>query len=173
MSWLILLLKARICSRIHLSVSAGIIAGLLLFFVLSSSYTQDAARQDTAEVANTEAIVAEDIAEPTPIISLPYTRPFRYQARGRRDPFIPLVSKGTDGDIPSIASLTLTGVIWNRNESLAVLEDKKGLGYPMRVGDRIGNATLVGIKNDAAIFRVVLFGEVHMHTLKLQFKEEM
>ncbi len=43
----------------------------------------------------------------------------------------------------------------------------------MRVGDRIGNATLVGIKNDAAIFRVVLFGEVHMHTLKLEFEEEM
>jgi hypothetical protein len=107
------------------------------------------------------------------VVRVPLLRPFHYNSGGKRDPFVPLITKNSDDRAPSIASLTLTGIIWNRNESLAVLEDTKGMGYPMRVGDRLGNATLVGIRDDAVIFRVVLYGVVHMHTLKLQSEEEM
>ena len=163
----------RLISLMNKRMTAGVIVSLLLFTVFAATRTEgtDETVNETKTVATDS--VANNNAAPAPIISVPYTRPFHYQARARRDPFIPLVSEGVDSDIPSIASLTLTGVIWNHYESLAILEDQRGLGYPLRVGDRIGNATLVGIKTDAAIFRVVLFGVVHMHTLKLEFKEEM
>ncbi len=113
-----------------------------------------------------------DLAE-TPISRYPGIRPFRYMAKGRRDPFVPLLNKHPDTGALSLAQLELTGILWNRDESLAVLEDKTGKGYPLRVGDHIGNATLTSIKDGAVVFRVVIYGEVHYHTLKLVTEEEM
>ncbi|GEM_PF-4523074 len=147
---------------------SAILAGLLLFVMSAPSFTGNTGTEEAKKVPD----VTNDLDLTKPI-RVPLLRPFRYNDMGRRDPFIPLLSQDIDENAPSVASLTLTGIIWDHQKSLAVLEDTKGRGYPMRVGDRLGNATLVGVRNDAAIFRVVLYGEVHMHTLKLQPKEEM
>ncbi|MFQ6104730.1 MAG: hypothetical protein ACE5OP_10620 [Candidatus Glassbacteria bacterium] len=135
-------------------------------------------RDFTHAQVNSDESLEEDKVAGEKLGSNPVTRymgsvPFRYHRKGRRDPFIPLMNTEGDETIPSVASLKLTGVIWNHGESLAVLEDSKGVGYPMRVGDRLGNATLIGIKENSVVFRVVLYGEVHMHTLWLESKEEM
>jgi hypothetical protein len=97
----------------------------------------------------------QDLAS-TPISPYPGIRPFRYLAKGRRDPFIPLLNKRPDTGAMSLAQLELTGILWNRDESLAVLEDRTGKGYPLRIGDRIGNATLTGIKDGAERFTCIL-----------------
>jgi hypothetical protein len=103
---------------------------------------------------------------------LPELAPYIYDPKGRRDPFVPLITKGED-NIPSLSSLILTGLIWNHKDKLAILEDPTGKGYPMRIGDSLGSATLVDIRSESVVFRVVYYGEVHMHTLKLIRKEEI
>jgi hypothetical protein len=144
------------------------LCGLLLVAAVNSLRTQEGDQKVDSVVAAAQN--EQDLHQP---VHVPLIAPFHYPDMGRRDPFIPLVSSGKDQGIPSITSLTLSGVIWDARESLALLEDAEGQGYPMRVGDRLGSATLVGIREDAAIFRIVIYGEVHMHTLKLEPNEEM
>jgi hypothetical protein len=56
---------------------------------------------------------------------------------------------------------------------MAVMEDNRGRGYMMKVGDKIAGANLVAIRKDAAVFRVVEFGVVHNVVKELFVKEEL
>lgn len=141
--------------------------GILLLAV--APLFADEERQEGMQVSSRGDPPSEEGEEPS---RHPALAPFIYNAKGRRDPFIPLLTKG-DETTPSLSSLVLTGLIWNRNEKLAILEDPTGKGYPMRIGDRLGSATLVDIRDDSVVFKVVFYGEVHMHTLKLIRKEEL
>jgi hypothetical protein len=144
------------------------LAGILLLALPSLSKGQEAGEADIPASERSPLIL-----EPKPKAILPDLVPFVYNAKGRRDPFIPLITKGSDETAPSLASLMLTGLIWNRNDKLAILEDPAGRGYPLRIGDRLGSATLVDIRDNSVLFKVLLYGEVHMHTLKLIRKEEL
>lgn len=101
----------------------------------------------------TAAAVAGDIESPVPA-SPPYS------PRGRRDPFGPPPSAPvTDVDPAArrgsaMASATLTGIVSGPDGPLALVELPDGTGYILRAGDGIGEARLIRIGRDSAVFDV-------------------
>ena len=118
-------------------------------------------------------------ADPAAVLSeehrpeLAYTRRYyAYRSAKHRDPFEPLLTEGGEVDGITLSALTLTGILWDAEESLIVLEDSRGRGYPLRVGDRLAGARLVAVRKDAAVFRVVEFGESRSIVKELFTAEE-
>jgi hypothetical protein len=104
--------------------------------------------------------------------SLIYTRKYyNYRTTKSQDPFQPLLREGERMEGLSLNTLILTGIMWDNQNSMVVMEDSRGKGYSMRVGDRLAGAKLVAIRKDAAVFRVVEFGEVHSVVKELFVKE--
>jgi hypothetical protein len=115
----------------------------------------------------TEAPRVEDRPE------LVYTRRYyAYRPARKGDPFEPLLTEGGEVEGLSLGALTLTGILWDEEESMIVLEDSRGRGYPLRIGDSLAGARLVAIRKDAAVFRVLEYGEVHSVVKELFVAEE-
>jgi hypothetical protein len=103
---------------------------------------------------------------------------FMYPAFTRRNPFIPL--EGVDGGGPRFEQLTLISIIYSPDPgfSLATLstggvqiaEDGTttpidGESYSLRVGQSIGNTTIVEIRRDAVVVDVEVFDAVERVTM--------
>jgi Tfp pilus assembly protein PilP len=87
--------------------------------------------------------------EPEPGPALP---PLSYDAKGRRDPFVPIVlAKGKPG--LSILTFKLTGVIGSR-PPLALVEASDGIGYILKPGDTLGDGRVTEITQNAVTFAV-------------------
>ena len=97
-----------------------------------------------------------------------------YDAGGRRDPFVPLLTQVEDSpDGPRFESLRLTGVfLGSPGNSLVVLEDPARRGHFVRVGERIGSAVLIEIRPRAAVFEIREYGAVRRQVLELERPEE-
>jgi hypothetical protein len=93
----------------------------------------------------------------------------RYADDGRRDPFVPLVGRNAASvGGPRFELLRLTGVFMGSpGNSLVVLEDPANRGHFVRVGEEVGNATLVEILADAAVFEVRDYGADRRQVLSL------
>ena len=78
--------------------------------------------------------------------------PFVYDAKGHRDPFVPLVRDGKLVNMPKGASLdaskpVLYGILWDpQGPSMAMLNDAE-----VRVGDTIGIYEVLEIRKDAVV----------------------
>ena len=76
---------------------------------------------------------------------------FRYDARGHRDPFVPLVQEGRLvgpgaflGDKP-----VLTGILWDpAGDSVAMIDDQE-----VRVGDGLQAYKVIEIRKDAVVLK--------------------
>lgn len=103
---------------------------------------------------------------------------FQYPAFTRRNPFRPLL--GADGGGPRYEQLSLIGIIYSSDAegslatlgtgSVSVAPDGTttavpGDSYYLRVGDRIGNTTIVEIRRDAVIVDVEVFDAVERMTM--------
>jgi hypothetical protein len=87
--------------------------------------------------------------EPEPGPPLP---PLSYDAKGRRDPFVPIVlAKDKPG--LSILSFKLTGVIGSR-PPLALVEGSDGIGYILKPGDTLGDGRVTEITQSTVTFAV-------------------
>lgn len=90
--------------------------------------------------------------------------PYVYEAKGRRDPFLPLIAPRAAEDKtrpkPGLAGLSvnelkLAGIIWESHASFALVEAPNGAGYVLRVNDIVGeNARVTGITPEAVTFEV-------------------
>lgn len=91
---------------------------------------------------------------------------FRYDAKGRRDPFVPLVVNGrlmsALGEASSKStSLVLQGILWDPSgRSIALIGDLES-----KVGDMVNGYEITEIRQDA----VVLSGGGERMVLQLQF----
>lgn len=96
--------------------------------------------------------------------------PAAYISDGRRDPFLPLTgtyASEADG-APRLEQLDLTGIfVGAPGNSLVVLEDPTRRGHFVRVGESLGNARLLEILRDAAVFEVDDYGILRRDTLRL------
>lgn len=94
----------------------------------------------------------------------------RYDAGGRRDPFMPLFSEASGGgSAPRLEMLRLTGVFeGSGSNGLVVLEDPSHRGHFVRLGEQIGNARLVEILPLAAVFEVRDYGASRRVVLRLE-----
>jgi hypothetical protein len=87
--------------------------------------------------------------EPEPGPALP---PLSYDAKGRRDPFVPIVLAK---DKPGLSILTfkLTGVIGS-HPPLALVEASDGIGYILKPGDTLGDGRVTEITQSTVTFAV-------------------
>jgi len=79
--------------------------------------------------------------------------PLSYDAKGRRDPFTPIVLAKDKPMGLSITTLKLAGVIRGRT-LLALVEAPDGLGYILKPGDMLGDGRVIEITQDAVTFAV-------------------
>lgn len=77
-----------------------------------------------------------------------------YDARGRRDPFVPLEVTGGPKGL-TVASTRLTGIVRSQRGTFALLEGSDGIGYILRPGDTLGDGRLLEIDEESAVFSVV------------------
>lgn len=102
-------------------------------------------------------------------VTLVYEREvFSYPGSARRDPFRPLTDENGMG--PRFESLALRGIIYStgRGRSVALLADGDGRVYRARVGDVVGNATVVEIGPLRVVMAVENFGVIRQEMLELQ-----
>lgn len=96
--------------------------------------------------------------------------PAAYVSDGRRDPFLPLtgIHSSEEDGAPRLERLELTGVFRGApDNSLVVLEDHARRGHFVRVGETLGNARLLEILPDAAVFEIDDYGIARRDTLRL------
>ena len=78
--------------------------------------------------------------------------PFHYDAKGQRDPFVPLVRNGQLLDAPtgghgSTGAPVLYGILWDPGgPSIALINDLEA-----KVGDMVGDYKVVQIRQDAVV----------------------
>ena len=83
----------------------------------------------------------------------PALTPIPYEAKGRRDPFAPLVL-ASGGKGLTIGSAKLVGVIQGRTSPLALVETSEGIGYILKAGDTLGDGRVTEIGVDFVSFAV-------------------
>ncbi len=82
-------------------------------------------------------------------------RSFRYEAKGNRDPFVPLVSETgsyvSDAyGISGIKDIRLEGIVWDETKgSIAIIN-----GEIVKEGQEIGSVKVLKIQKDGVIFNV-------------------
>jgi hypothetical protein len=82
----------------------------------------------------------------------PALPPLSYDAKGRRDPFVPIVlAKDKPG--LSIMTFKLTGVIGS-HPPLALIEASDGIGYILKPGDTLGDGRVTEITQSTVTFAV-------------------
>jgi len=75
-----------------------------------------------------------------------------YQARNRRDPFVPTVIE--EGKGQTVNSAKLVGIVQGRQGPLALVEAADGLGYILKAGDVFANGRVTEIGTRAVSFAV-------------------
>jgi len=100
---------------------------------------------------------------------------FFYQSYGRDDPFKQLVNgeyeQASAQELVDVNSAKLVGVMWGEADRFALVEDGEGFGYILRVGDRVRNGRVVGIRKNALTARLTLYGISNTVVLKLEKSE--
>ena len=96
---------------------------------------------------------------------------FKYNNNGKRDPFIPLIGKQTNGAtkgldfIESIADIKLEGIIWSsKSGSVAIIN-----GNPLKEGESIGSVKVTKIEQNKVY---LLINEIE-ESVSIQSAEEL
>jgi len=101
---------------------------------------------------------------------------YYYSAFNRRDPFQSLIVGEFISDkkmeIVDISRVALVGIVKGELDRFALLEDDKGFGYILRVGDQVKNGAVVAIGDESMVARVTNFGQTKKFTLHLAKGEE-
>lgn len=105
-------------------------------------------------------------AKPAPPVPqpAPAVPPYAYEAKGRRDPFRPLIRPRVETARTrpktglaalDVKELKLAGIIWGGRGYFALVEAPNGAGYVVRMNDIIGeDARVAKITSDAVMFEV-------------------
>jgi Tfp pilus assembly protein PilP len=97
-------------------------------------------------------------ARPVPPAPAGYT----YNPEGRRDPFVSLLSRGSDiktvsvrpEGLPglSVSDIAIRGIVANRGSYVAMIEAADGRTYTIRSGDKLYDATVKAVLADVIVF---------------------
>lgn len=105
------------------------------------------------------------IAQPPPAAQPPAPAPpppaYNYPAEGRRDPFVSLLNRGTEGRQAGkraeglagllVGEITLKGIMQSRGEYVALVQGPDNKTYPARPNDRLFDGRIKGITADAVV----------------------
>jgi hypothetical protein len=109
-------------------------------------------------------------------MELIFSRPkFIYSSLNNRDPFRSLVSGEFHGEgevgLISVGDMELVGILWGSKERLAMVEDSRGRGYVLRVGDAVMDGVVKEITKDSIVIGQVFYGETQNVIIQLKSKE--
>ncbi len=100
---------------------------------------------------------------------------FIYSSLGKRDPFMSLVSGEFHGEgatgLVNVGDMELVGVLRGGNVVLAMVEDSRGRGYVLRVGDQVMNGVVKEIRKDSIVVEQTFYGEVQTVVISMKSKE--
>jgi type IV pilus assembly protein PilP len=101
--------------------------------------------------------------EATPATPAPAPQGYTYNPAGRRDPFVPLVQRGSDArgavvnrpeGLPGVAvsEVAIKGIVQSRGAFVAMLQAPDNKTYIVRNGDKLFDATVKAVTADAVVF---------------------
>lgn len=100
---------------------------------------------------------------------------FIYSSLGKRDPFVSLVSGEFQGEgnvgLVSVGDMELVGILWGSKERLAMVEDSRGRGYVLRVGDAVIGGVVTEITKDSIAITQTFYGETQTVVIRMKGKE--
>jgi len=101
---------------------------------------------------------------------------YEYVGGGRRDPFQSLFdgrfqTHTADGSLIDMGDIHLVGIMWGSSDKFALVEDSRGHGYVLRVGDPVLNGYISGISKSELQVVQNAFGESQTLSIRLQTKE--
>jgi hypothetical protein len=95
-----------------------------------------------------------------------------YKTIGRRDPFASLLEGDFEATIGhpllDVSSMELVGIVWGKSDKFALIEDGRGHGHILRVGDPVINGYVVGLTKDELLIRQSSYGESQTVTIQLR-----
>jgi len=98
-----------------------------------------------------------------------------YKTVGRRDPFASLLTGEFETTVGrpllDVSSMKLVGIVWGTSDKFALVEDGRGHGHVLRVGDPVINGSVVGLTKDEILIRQSSYGDTQTVTIQLQRKE--
>ena len=103
---------------------------------------------------------------------------YQYNALGRRDPFQPMVGGefvGADvgGDAPvDVGGMKVVGIVWGTEDKFAMAEDGRGQSLVLRVGDKVMNGVVTGLRRDAVLVKLTADGQTQTVAIPLTRKGE-
>ena len=101
---------------------------------------------------------------------------YQYNALGRRDPFQPMIGGefvGADvgGDAPvDVGGMKVVGIVWGTEDKFAMAEDGRGQSLVLRVGDKVMNGVVEGLRRDAVVVRITSDGQTQSVAIPLTRK---
>ena len=146
------------------------IALLTLVFGVSMSAQQRGSTPPQAQppaqqpAAPPPAAAPAQPAQPAPPAAKPGEpgAPFTYNPEGRRDPFVSLLGKGSDGKgqgtrpsgVPGllINEVSVKGIVRNSAGFVALIQGSDNKTYVVKAGDRLLDGTVKSIVADAVVF---------------------
>ncbi|MCX5801110.1 MAG: hypothetical protein NTX17_06955 [Candidatus Eisenbacteria bacterium] len=110
--------------------------------------------------------------EPELLLSRPR---FIYSSLGNRDPFVSLIGGEFQGEgatgLVSVGDMELVGILWGSKEKLAMVEDSRGRGYALRVGDAVIGGVVTDITKDSLTISQTFYGETQTVVIRMKGKE--
>jgi len=99
-----------------------------------------------------------------------------YASGNRRDPFLSLLdgkflSQSGDGSLVDVGDIHLVGIMWGASDKFALVEDSRGRGFVLRVGDPVVNGYISGISKSEIQVVQNAFGETQSLAIQLKPKE--
>jgi hypothetical protein len=128
--------------------------------------------QNAAKTGKTESVTPRKVGEAELLLARPR---FIYSSLSNRDPFKSLVSgefqgEGTTG-LLSVGDMELVGILWGSKEKLAMVEDSRGRGYVLRVGDSVIGGVVTDITKDGIAITQTFYGETQTVVIRMKGKE--
>ncbi|MEO0251109.1 MAG: AMIN domain-containing protein [candidate division WOR-3 bacterium] len=102
-----------------------------------------------------------------PQAKLQFGEKYFYSSRGKKDPFKPEVMEEEE-ELLNVSEAKLLGIIRSEEGNVALLQDRRGVGYVLKEGDRVRNGRVVRIESDRVVFATVDFGFTRRIELKLE-----
>ncbi|MBD3218594.1 MAG: hypothetical protein GF310_09985 [candidate division Zixibacteria bacterium] len=142
--------------------------------------SEDDAEESKSKKWKSEKELRKNPTRPTKVkgslaASFPKREVVKYRSYGRRDPFLPLVSKSLSGyqsgEMPDVETLRLVGVLQGNYENMALLEDMEGYGYILENGDDVKNGYVIEIYRDKILFQISEFGWSRTVALTMELED--
>jgi len=131
-----------------------------------------AALEAAENAEKTEKVGPRKVGEAELLLSRPR---FMYSSLGKRDPFMSLVSGEFQGEgaigLVSVGDMELVGILWGSKEKLAMVEDSRGRGYVLRVGDSVIGGVVTDITKDSIAITQTFYGETQTVVIRMKGKE--